>query len=169
LNGTYIDHLALKYRGRGALPDANLLLLYFMGTYDAEQIQRFKRTEKYFPDDFYVLERMVNFFAKIVTSPNILTEVSNLSNQLAEPARTQYFSEFARRIHALEEQYCPSSQACGHPYFTKCGLTDAVIIELSLNAYLVITDDFRLSNLLQAIGIDVINFNHIRFWDLLSR
>ena len=37
------------------------------------------------------------------------------------------------------------------------------IIDLVKGQYLVLTDDFRLSNYLGKQGIDVLNFNHLRF------
>ncbi len=46
--------------------------------------------------------------------------------------------------------------------FTKYGLTDCGIVTLAKNKYLVLTDDFKLANYLQKVGIDTINFNNIR-------
>ncbi len=50
--------------------------------------------------------------------------------------------------------------------FAKFGLTDAAIAEIAAKKYLVLTDDFRLSQSLQAAGIDALNFNHVRdaYW-----
>lgn len=50
--------------------------------------------------------------------------------------------------------------------FVKFGLTDTGIIHLTKGKYLVLTDDFRLSQYLQSAGVDVVNFNHIRttYW-----
>ncbi|MCT7981416.1 hypothetical protein NG792_27210, partial [Laspinema sp. C3] len=50
--------------------------------------------------------------------------------------------------------------------FKKFGLTDCGIIEVSRDKYLVLTDDFKLANYLQKIGIDTINFNNLRgLWE----
>ena len=39
---------------------------------------------------------------------------------------------------------------------------DTGILRLARGKYLVLTDDFRLSQYLQKMEIDVLNFNHIR-------
>ncbi len=73
-----------KYKTKGLLIDSNLLLLYFIGSYNIDLITSYKRTKKYTREDFYTLKDFTNSFNKLVTTPNILTEVSNLSTQLNE-------------------------------------------------------------------------------------
>lgn len=158
----YFSDLLSSYRARGALMDANLLLVYFIGSYDPRQVARFKRTKAYTENDFHILTAIVEFFGRVVTTPNILTEVNGLSNQLPESIRPSYYSEFAKRVGTLEEHFVESRQASISTHFTKFGLTDSGIIELVRDKYLVITDDLRLASYCQNIGIDVINFNNIR-------
>jgi len=162
MNRGHFQSLLTKYRSKGTLIDANLLLLYFVGCYDPQLIPRFKRTKIFTIDDFPIIERIFDYFDFVVTTPNILTEVSNLSNQLTGKTKQGYFEEFGRRLVVLEEKYSPSSLASEDPYFTSCGLTDSGVIRISAKEYLVITDDFRLSNILHSLGVDVINFNHLR-------
>lgn len=169
MKGSYADRLLLKYRDSGALIDSNLLLLYFVGKYDANRIQHFKRTKVFTREDFHLLEAMFRFFKRIVTTPNILTEVSNLSWKLAKETKSDYSARFAEQVSLLQEDYCASTKACGHPFFSKSGLTDAAIMELSAGKYVVITDDFPLSKFLEKMDIPVLNFNHLRTAALLKR
>jgi hypothetical protein len=81
---------------------------------------------------------------------------------IGEPAKTLYFYTFARKITLMEEHYIASREAAREEDFIKIGLTDASIFRLPKDQYLILTDDFRLSQYLQHNGIDVINFNHIR-------
>lgn len=162
MNSDHLDQLVLRYKNRGALVDTNILLLFFVGKYDSSQIGRFKRTKAFTIDDFSIILKIFNFFSRIVTTPNILTEVSNLSGQFGEPMRSEYFGSIEPSIEVLHEEYLPSTLACSDPYFVKCGLTDAAIAALAYKKYLVITDDFKLANLLPARGVDVLNFNHLR-------
>jgi hypothetical protein len=67
--------LQKHYRG-GVLIDSNLLLLLMIGAIDRDRITTFKRTQKYSSDDFELLQQLVSKFSKIVTTPQILTEVS---------------------------------------------------------------------------------------------
>ncbi|MDT7541223.1 MAG: hypothetical protein QOE33_1127 [Acidobacteriota bacterium] len=157
-----LDHLLTQYKSRGILIDTNLLLLFVVGMYDPKRIPKFKRTAKFTVEDFYILAEFFDFFSRIVTTPNILTEVSNLAGQLPENLKPAFYPLFAQHLTLLEEHYLTSANIASAPQFAKLGLTDCGILELSRNQYLVLTDDFRLAGHLDSQGIDVINFNHIR-------
>jgi hypothetical protein len=151
------------HRKKGVLVDANLLLLFFVGLFDQAQIQRFKRTRQYTPEDHDILVRLLKFFdGKVMTTPNILTEVSNLSGQFGEPTRSGYFKAFSRGISLLQEHYVKSSGSAEAEHFVLMGLTDTAILSLAAAGHLVLTDDFPLAQRLQKAGADVINFNHVR-------
>ncbi|MDQ3259015.1 MAG: hypothetical protein M3R15_34990 [Acidobacteriota bacterium] len=158
----YFDELLHRYRSKGILVDTNLLLLYFVGRYDPDRISRFKRTQSFSEDDFLLLASILAFFNKIVVTPNILTEVNSLSNQLPDDIKASYYSEFAQCLDVLEEHYISSSELARTNHFLRFGLTDAGIVSLVQGSYLVLTDDLKLASYLQRLDIDVINFNNIR-------
>lgn len=163
----FIKQLILRYQSKGLLVDTNLLLVYFVGLYDPERIRKFKRTMAFSVDEFLLLAKLLTLFKTLVTTPNILTEVSNLSGQLPEYLRSLFYKDLASRISTLEEHYNPSAKVSSLAHFGRLGLTDSGIVDLVKDNYLVLTDDLRLVGYLQNMGIDVINFNHIRFlaWD----
>lgn len=153
------------YRQKGILIDTNILLLWFVGTVNRERIAKFKRTEQFLPEDYDLLVQILSYFSKIITTPNILTEVNSLANQLGEPERSQCFAIFAQGVATkLDEFYIESQTAVSEEKFTKFGLTDCGILNLASNRYLVLTDDLKLANYLQKSGVDTINFNHIRVY-----
>ncbi|NEO58058.1 MAG: hypothetical protein F6K54_36400 [Okeania sp. SIO3B5] len=78
------QQLFKKYRSKGILVDTNILLLWFVGKVNEKRISQFNRTEKFLPEHYQLLDRLLKF-AKIVTTPNILTEINSLINQLGEP------------------------------------------------------------------------------------
>jgi hypothetical protein len=158
----YVKKLFSRYRDKGILIDTNLLLLYFIGKFDPSQIPKFKRTAKFTTDDFRTLVSVFKQFNKIVTTPNILTEVSNLSNQLPDNLKRGFYSVFAGQVRIFDERHMPSINICAQDHFIKFGLTDSGIVE-SASGYLILTDDFKLANFLENRKFDVINFNHIRF------
>ncbi|HXD34292.1 MAG TPA: PIN domain-containing protein [Pyrinomonadaceae bacterium] len=158
----YISLLISRYRSKGALIDTNLLLLYFVGAGDPNRISRFKRTNAFTIDEFWLLVSFYNKFERIVTTPNILTEVSNLLGQLSEGLRSSFYEGFSRHIPALAEFYTPSSTISAATHFSSFGLTDSGITNLVKDKYLVLTDDLRLAHYLESREIDVINFNHLR-------
>ncbi|MBW4479287.1 MAG: hypothetical protein KME54_21140 [Tolypothrix brevis GSE-NOS-MK-07-07A] len=158
----YISSLFQSYKQKGILIDTNILLLWFVGTVNQSRISQFNRTEKFLPEDYDLLVSILSYFSKIVTTPNILTEVNSLVNQIGEPERSQCYSVFAQAMTVLDEFYIESVNAVQLNNFIKYGLTDCGIVTLAKNKYLVLTDDFKLANYLQKVGIDTINFNNIR-------
>jgi rRNA-processing protein FCF1 len=159
----HVFRLMQQYRSRGVLVDTNILLLLFIGSFDRLLITKFKRTgDRFTVDDFDLLLNLLTQFERVVTTPNILSEVNGLSNQMGEPIRARFFSDFARKIPLLDEQYVASSQAAQVEAFPKVGLTDSAIIHLVRGNYLVLTDDLTLYGFLEKAGIDALNFNHLR-------
>lgn len=156
------DELLTRYRNAGVLVDTNLLLLFFVGAFRKSEIGKFKRTVQYTAEDFDKLVIVLHYFQKLVTTPHILTEVSNLAGQLAEHSRTGFFDQFRRAIELISEEYTPGSEIAATNEFARFGITDAAIVRHAKSKYLVLTDDFRLSQYLQANGADALNFNHIR-------
>lgn len=157
-----INSLLSRYRSKGIVIDTNILLLYFVGIVNRERISRFKRTEQFLPEDYDLLRQILSYFQKIVTTPNILTEVNSLANQLGEPERSQWFAIFAQGISSLDEFYIESRSVATSERFTKFGLTDCGILNLARDQYLVLTDDLKLALYLQKERIDTINFNNLR-------
>ena len=153
--------LLSKYKQKGILVDTNILLLWFVGEVNPNRIEKFKRTNQFNKQDYNLLVKTLKYFSKNVVTPNILTEVSNLINQLSEPERSQCFDALSQAMNQLNEFYIESKVATQVEKFTKYGLTDCGIISVARDSYLVLTDDFKLAGYLEKIGIDVINFNNI--------
>lgn len=155
--------LFARYRQAGILVDTNILLLYVVGLANRKRILSFKRTKQFTPEDFDLLVQILKSFQRVVTTPNILTEVNSLANQLGEPERSKCLQIFGQTIARFEEIYKPSQQLAQLPEFQRFGLTDCGILNLAQRSYLVLTDDLRLAATLQRKGIDTVNFNNIRF------
>ncbi|MEW5874005.1 MAG: hypothetical protein AB1752_02340 [Candidatus Zixiibacteriota bacterium] len=158
----YFGRLCLKYRDRGALLDSNLLLLYFVGLYRPQLIGSYKRLRAYSKLDFETVNGAFRFFRKIVVTPNVLTEVSNLSFHLELHHRVPYFDAFRRAVATLTEEFIPSIAACEDVDLGRLGLTDTGVLRLSASGLLVLSDDLSLCSALTSRGIDSINLNHLR-------
>jgi len=154
--------LVREYAPKGVLVDTNILLLFLLGRVDRERIGQFKRTAQFTPLDFDMLAQVLLKFQQVVTTPNVLTEVSNLGGQLTGRVRSEFMDVFASSIGSFVEQFVYSAAAAATNVFKKIGLTDACIGAACKDKYLVLTDDFALAQILAAEGIDVINFNHLR-------
>jgi hypothetical protein len=83
---SYQELLIDRYKAKGILIDANLALLYLVGSYDLRLVGdgKYKKLSKYNTEDYHLLFGLKNVFKKAVTTPHVLTEVSNLVNDLPE-------------------------------------------------------------------------------------
>ncbi|AGY57384.1 hypothetical protein GKIL_1138 [Gloeobacter kilaueensis JS1] len=125
-----IDELIQKYGTRGLFIDSNILLLLFVGSYDRRLITKYKRLSTFDQNSFEVLVKIVALFSKLITTPNVLTEVSNLSNQLPIENMQSYFQRFSTLLINLEEQYISSHELSIRTDFPRFGLTDSSIIHI---------------------------------------
>lgn len=159
----YAAMLIREYRQRGLLLDANLLLVYVVGLYDRRLLGNLSRLDDYTGEDFDLLARLIALFDLVVTTPNILTEVSNLATSaLARNRHRDYLAELAAVIDALVE-VAPASRAVAQlPVFKRLALIDAGIEHVARDRYLVISADFNLVSHLHNEKIAAINFNHLR-------
>jgi hypothetical protein len=160
----YIAGLVQKYRNFGILLDTNILLLYFVGAVNHKMITKFKRTRNrgFSEEDYFILVTLVKQFNTLITTPNILTEVSNFLGQLPEDLHQDYFDTFAHGITTFDEQYFSSSTVSKSYEFQRFGLTHASIIHFAKGNYLLVTADFKLSQYSQSVGLDTLNFNHLK-------
>ena len=128
---TEVQVLLAKYRTRGILIDTNILLLYLVGLVNRERIPRFKRTKQFIPEDYDLLLQIVDGFQKVITTPNIMTEVNSLANQLGEPERSQCLTIFTKLISRITEEYIESNLIANQEMFSRFGLTDCGIMYLA--------------------------------------
>lgn len=156
------DDLIEQYRHKGLLLDTNLLLLLLIGTLQPTEITQFSRTRMFTTEDYDLLKLVVDDFQTFATTPNILTEVNNLSNKLSARLKTDYFRLFTAWIENTREFYIVSDDLSKHAEFTTYGLTDLSILHAAKDRFLVLTIDLPLTVLLQVSGVAVINFIHLR-------
>src|SRR5260370_39822148 len=91
-----------RHRQNGILVDANLLLLLVVGRFDEQRIQRFERTRDFVIEDFRLLEAMVRPFSRILSTPHVLTELSNLATKFDPPG--SFRDKFRQTIETIDER-----------------------------------------------------------------
>jgi len=164
---TIEEQLFASFSGKGVLLDSNLLLVFLSGLLGARLFQRFKRVSEYTLEDYDLLVRVLGSFTELVTTPHILTEVSNLANSLPESYKRDWYSNLATLIASqrapvgLRERWTSAVDLAKMPEFLAFGITDAALTQLSSEA-LVITEDYRLSGSLRSQGVPVLNFGDLR-------
>lgn len=139
--------------------DSVLFVLLAVGSHSRNLIGKDKRLSQYVPEDLDTLLFFIQQFKKVVTTPNVITEVSNLTGHLAA---TDFHVAFVKQIGLMDEHYVPSKLICGSDLFSRVGIADTTIAHVSRGKFLVLTDDLRLVGQLEKRNIDVVNFNHIR-------
>lgn len=146
----------------GLLVDANILVLYLVGSLNPDLIERHKRLDKFTIEDFHLLQDLLP--PSIVTTPNILTEVSNLAVQIGGSVKENLRVLLAALLQrgAFQEHAVESAEASRVEEFRRIGLTDAGVVLMAQKGLAVLTDDLPLYLALQRRGVEAINFNHLR-------
>jgi len=117
--------------------------------------------------DYEALEAIVSRFQVVATTPNVLTEVSNLCQNLDGQDKNRYLTEIANHVNLINEEYVPSRTVISSTAFCQFGLSDAVLTEIAVRQLLVVTADAPLYHFLLHLSLPTVNFNHIRtsFWE----
>lgn len=165
---SYLELLVERFKTKGVLIDANLALLYLVGGYDLSLVGdgKYNKLSKYIEEDFRVLCRLKKLFKRAVTTPHVLTEVSNLTNDLPEQTKAACLKKFHETFVEIDELPVQSMEAAQRQEFPFLGLTDSALAIVS-DQFLIVTDDARLVKKLNESGLEALNFNHLRLDYLL--
>jgi hypothetical protein len=148
-------------RSKIVILDCNVLLLLIVGIVDKKHIPKFKRTNVYSGQDYETLVELIKH-SKIVVTPNVLTEASNL----LESYNNQYgdysiFLGLRNFINSCDEKYFKSAELASQNSFLKLGLADISVVEVCKKGAIAITTDGKLFAFLSSSECGVINFNHV--------
>ena len=158
-----ILELIEKHRGGQLLIDTNLLILCLVGRMNRRRIANFERTSSFDAGDYEILEMLIAQFQKAVTTPHILTEVSNLAGKLARKELLRIRELLSYWIGTTLEIFEPSSEVVADPAFKNFGLADAAISSLcNRGGILLLTADVPLYGALKNRGFEAISFKQIQ-------
>lgn len=146
--------------GGDVLLDANLLLLLLVGACDREAVGVHNRLSAYKPPMVDLLAAELAEYRRIVVTPNVLTEVSNLSTSMHARLRSGVYQLLAIGTTTWDEVYVPSAAAVQRPEFSRLGLTDAVLLTLKGRAITLFTADAMLCDAAWRVGLPAVNFWH---------
>ena len=142
------------------LIDTNLLLLIIAYNFDSSLIGR-RRLDNFTLEQGEFLKEFIADFPRILTTPHILAEVSNLADSCVPKGRHRAFRIFfSKAINRLEEQWTGAAALSQLEAFRRLGLTDAAIVQLANKRTKVITIDLELYQMLVAAEVPAENFNH---------
>jgi predicted nucleic acid-binding protein len=154
--------LIKKHRGRGVFVDTNLLVLFLIGSVNPDRIKNCDRTGDFSKHDFIVLRRLLEWFGSpLVTTPHVLSQVSDLAKLSGQEAVV--VRQFLKAtVEIAEEIHDAAKQLVRHRLFERFGLADASIGAVCERNIVVLTTDVQLQVALGYLGLDAINFNHVR-------
>ncbi|WP_414887283.1 PIN domain-containing protein [Pseudomonas marginalis] len=155
-----IEAYIKQYRRKGIIVDTNLLLLALIG--GTSSIVEFKRTRGYSDADYQLLLKVIDQFEKLVSTPHILAEVSNLTNGLHGNKLRVFYATLKNSLSTIIEVHHPALDISRDYELSPYGLTDVGIVAAAKDNYLVLTDDLRVAGFAHQHCVDVVNFNHIR-------
>lgn len=144
------------------LIDTNALIILIMGRINPKLINTHRRTSIYDQEDYYNLIEFVKDISKIITLPNILTEVDNLLNSDLGKYHYQYIKVFLEFLKQSNEKYFETKKIIESQHFLNLGLTDSAIIEVAKDCDYLITADSKLSDFAKANSINVIDLVEIK-------
>lgn len=144
------------------LVDTNLLVLLAVGSASVRLIETHRRTQAYSGEDFALLTRLVAGASNLVTTPHVLAETSNLSRQCAEPGRAAISLVLGRLVRAIAEIHVPGIDIVQTEHYARLGITDTALIRLQRDQLTLLTDDLDLYVQSVTVGLDAINFSHLR-------
>jgi hypothetical protein len=157
-----IEAMIRRHRQAAIVLDTNVLLLFVVGSISAALIQIHRRTAAFDHSDFQLLERLVSRFPSIATTPNVLSEVSNLAMQVRQPWKSAVQDRLKTLVPALRESYYRSTSLVELREFEEFGLTDCGILLLARKGRLVITTDLAQYRMLHEAKCAALIFNQIR-------
>ena len=137
--------------------DTNALVLFVLGTVNEGYIGKHKCLSIYSLEDYSYLINLISRSCRIITSPNVLTEVDNLCNRLKGDDKYRYIKIFREISNSYQEKYRETKKIVKDELMWDIGLTDVVLIDIAKKSDLLITADSSLSDKARAEGIKVID------------
>ena len=142
--------------------DSNLLFVLVVGCTSREHIGRARRTEKYLPADFDLLQTSLAEFEQILVTPHVLAETSNLLGYLSEPLLSKTRRILAGMVPLWTERFNQASELICTPTFVRLGFTDSALFSTASASITLLTDDLPLYLAACKDGRAAINFTHLR-------
>ena len=129
---------------RDVIIDTNLLVLFVVGTASLEYVSTHKRLRAYTATDFDLLTNLLSAASRVIVTPHVLTETSNLLRYANEPARTRIMETFRLLLGGVDERLERSAKAAERSEFVALGLADAGLLEAAESNATLLTDDLDL-------------------------
>lgn len=151
------------YSRKGALLDTNLLTVLLVSQLGSGEVEKFKRTQAFTTDDAKGIEQFLELFGWICTTSHVIAETSNLIDFLAGEKQKEVKQLLSFYVKKAQEYPITSTELVDTPIYYTLGITDAGLFSLSTsNGLVLVTADLPLYHYAANLGVEVVNFNHLR-------
>ncbi|MDR3524204.1 MAG: hypothetical protein P4L66_08860 [Acetobacteraceae bacterium] len=141
------------------------MILFIVGGVEPSWVSGHKRLALFSASDYHLLASIVKKADRLVVTPHILTETSNLLGKPGNPFNQDYFLKFAELVtnaELVDEHHVPGSEIVQSNEFSYLGLTDAGLMNLEPQGLTVLSCDSLLVTACLWNGLQAKNFNQLR-------
>lgn len=141
--------------------DTNALTLFILGTINRNYIGKHKRISVYAEQEYRLIVGHIKNAKRLVSLPNIWTEVDNLCNGLKGENKRKYSNILHNVVTDSHEKYVESKIITNKSEFLVIGLTDTAILDVASTCDLLITGDSQLANYAESQNIRTLDLKKI--------
>jgi rRNA-processing protein FCF1 len=143
---------------RDVIIDTNIFILFLAGQINENKIQRYTRNSLYTKEDYYLLLNILSNYDRIITSPNILTEVDNILNRITGEDKYKYLVLVMAIYKQTIEKYIKTEIISRNWFFDTLGITDSAILMMAKESELLISGDSSLCDHARSLNIKTFDF-----------
>lgn len=152
----------LAHVPRGIVVDTGPLLLFYATLVSEDLPKRFKRTQDFAKADQEVLLSLLAHFPKRFTTPQVMTEVSNLSDGIFGQFLSSFFEVITVDLGEVKEIYTSTQELSASGRAVTLGFADLSLMYVARKGPLLLSTDARLCEWCNREGMSAINFNWLR-------
>jgi len=143
---------------RDVIIDTNIFILFLVGQINENRIKNYMRNSLYTKEDYYFLLSVLADYDRIITSPNILTEVDNILNRIGGEDKYKYLVLVKTMYKQTIEKYIKTEMITQNWYFDSLGITDSSILMMAKDCELLISGDSSLCDHAKSLNIKTFDF-----------
>jgi predicted nucleic acid-binding protein len=143
---------------RDVIIDTNIFILFLAGQINENRIKNYTRNSLYTKEDYYLLLNILSNYDRIITSPNILTEVDNILNRITGEDKYKYLILIKTIYKQTIEKYIKTEVVIQNWFFNTLGITDSAILMMAKESELLISGDSSLCDYAKSLNIKTFDF-----------
>jgi predicted nucleic acid-binding protein len=143
---------------RDVIIDTNVFILFLAGQINENKIKNYTRNSLYTKEDYYLLLNILSNYDRIITSPNILTEVDNILNRITGEDKYKYLILIKTIYNQTIEKYIKTKEISQNWFFDTLGITDSAILMMAKESELLISGDSSLCDYAKSLNIKTFDF-----------